>query len=149
MNLKTLHGVKMPKRLQGWEKALSDFIEEMRLKPFKRGAHDCAMFAGRCAEVMTGEDFTSEFLGDYTTKKEAYEFLKKIGYDGLAAIAIEKLGAPLENKNFAGRGDAVLIEYDTEEALGIIDLTGKRAVTVGKDGLIYFDLKHCVKAWKI
>lgn len=137
------------KKKQGWEKKLSDFIEAAKGVPFKRGSHDCAWFAGKAIDLMTDQDTTSEFIGDYKSKKAAYEFLKQIGYDGLAAVATAKLGEPLQNINYAGRGDCVLINYESQEALGIIDLSGRRAVSVTNQGLHFFDLKSCVQAWKV
>lgn len=138
---------------QGWESRLSKFIDEMRDRPFKHGVHDCAFFSGRCAEIMTGRDFTTEFIGDYDSKKEAYKFLKKLGYAGLSAIPERKLGVALSSPKFAKRGDAVLIKHEvdgeTEEALGIVDLSGRKVVTVGLDGLLYFRMEYWVKAWEI
>jgi hypothetical protein len=98
---------------------------------------------------MTGDDTTSEFKGPYKTKKEAYEFLKKIGYEGLAAIPNKLLGPPLPSPAYAGRGDGVLIVVDGEEALGIIDLSGRRAVSVDLNGLRFYEMKYVVTAWKV
>lgn len=128
---------------------LTEYIEKMRLVPFKRGVHDCALFAGNCIDIETGLDTTSEFRKPYGTKKAAYELLKKMGYDGLAAVANAKLGEALPSPFYAGRGDCVLIEYEGEEALGIVDMTGRRAVTVGKDGLKFYDMKYWSKGWSV
>lgn len=137
------------KKTQGWEKRLSDYIQLVKNQPFERGVHDCALFAGHCADIMTGLDYTSDFKKPYKSKKEAYEFLKTLGYDGLAAIPNKLIGEPLPSPFYAQRGDGILIEYEGEEALGIVDMTGKRAVTVGKDGLVYYDMKHWRTAWRI
>lgn len=139
----------MARKTQGWEKRLSDYIESVKDQPFVRGVHDCALFAGVCAEVMTEQDFTEQFRRPYKTKKEAYEFLKSIGFDGLAAIPNKLLGEPYPNVAHAKRGDGALIECEGEEALGIIDMTGRRAVTVSKDGLKFYDIKYVTKAWEI
>lgn len=134
---------------QGWEKRLADYIYEMRLEPFKRGVHDCAVFAGNCIEVMTGENVTSDYVAKYKNRKEGYDFLKALDVDGLAGIATKTLGEPLPSPSYAMRGDVVFIEIDEQEALGIVDLSGRRAVTVGKDGLAYYPMKHWTKAWKV
>ena len=134
---------------QGWEVRLSEYFDKMRNVPFKRGEHDCALFAGNCADVMTGLDFTSDFRKPYKTREQAYEFLKTLGYEGLAAIPNRLIGPPLPSPAYAQRGDGVLIEFGGEESLGIVDMSGKKAVTVGKDGFVFYDMKYWVKAWRI
>jgi hypothetical protein len=140
-------------KTQGWELRLSAYIHKMKDEPFKRGKHDCALFAGVCADIMTGKDFTSKFRRPYKTKEQAYEFLKQLGYEGLAAIPNKLIGPPLPAPGYAQRGDGVLIEVEAEgdvhEALGIVDMTGRRAVTVGKNGLVFYDMKYWKAAWRI
>lgn len=140
----------MTKKTQGWEIRLNAYFEEMRQKPFKRGRHDCALFAGHCVDIMQETNVTSEFKqSPYRTKKEAFEMLKSMGYDDLAAIATRKLGEPLPAPVYAGRGDCVLIEHDDQEALGIVDLSGRQAVTIGKNGFVFYPMKNWVKGWKV
>jgi hypothetical protein len=140
-------------KTQGWEVRLSEYIDKVRNEPFKRGVHDCALFAGVCADIMTGQDFTSQFRKPYKTKEQAYEFLKQLGYEGLAAIPNKLIGPALPAPAYAQRGDGVLIEVEIDgvrqEALGIVDMTGRRAVTVGKDGLVYYKMEHWKMAWRI
>lgn len=137
-------------KTQGWEIRLDTYFEKMRLVPFKRGQHDCALFAGHCVDVMRETDVTTEFKQTpYKTKKEAFEMLKALGYDDLAAIATKKLGAPLPAPGYAQRGDCVLIEHENQQALGIVDLSGRRAVTIGKEGFVFYPMKNWVTAWKV
>lgn len=137
-------------KTEGWESRLNAYFEQMRLVPFKRGRHDCALFAGHCIDIMTEHNTTAEFLAKpYKTKKEAFEMLKALGYDDLAAIADKKLGEPLPAPGYAQRGDCVLIEHEGQQALGIVDLSGRRAVTIGKDGFMFYPMKNWVKAWKV
>jgi len=136
-------------KTQGWEKRLADYFEEMRDKPFKRGVNDCALFAGNCVDLMTGLNTTEEFRRPYKSRKQAYTLLKELGYNDLTAVAMKKLGDPLPGVAYAKRGDVVLVEYDGQDALAIVDLSGKHAATVGKDGLMYFDMKYWSKAWEV
>lgn len=139
----------MTNKTQGWEKRLADYLFEVKDKPFKRGAHDCALFAGRCVDIMTGSDTVTEFLHPYESRAEAYEMLKTLGYDGLEAIANKKLGEPLPLVSYAGRGDCVLLKVDDHEALGIVDLSGRFAVTIGLKGLVHMPPAYWEKAWKV
>jgi len=136
-------------KTEGWENRLTQYIEEMRDKPFKRGSHDCALFAGNCIDLMTGRDTTSEFRRPYKNRKEAMTLLKTLGYDNLEAVATAKLGEPLSNINFAGRGDCVTVPCKEGIALAIVETSGKRAVTTGKGGLEYYPAKDWLKAWKV
>lgn len=139
----------MTQKTEGWEVRLSDYLQEKHAAPFVRAEHDCALFAGNCVEIMTGRDVTSEFRKPYKSKAAAEKFLKSLGYDDLEAVANAKLGEKLPSTAFAGRGDCVMIEVEGEQALGIVDLSGRRAATVGKDGLVYFPAKNWVSAWKV
>lgn len=140
----------MTNKTQGWEIRLNNYFEEMRNVPFKRGVHDCALFAGHCIDIMTETDTTSEFKETpYMTREQAFEMLRSMGYDDLSAIADKKLGISLRSPAYAGRGDCVLIQHDDHEALGIVDLSGKRAITIGKDGFVFYPFKNWVKAWKV
>lgn len=139
----------MTSKTQGWEIRLADYIKKMHGKPFKRGQHDCALFAGHCIDIMTGKDTTSEFQKPYKNRKEAMALLKKLGYANLEAVATEKLGERMDNLNFAGRGDCVTVPCAEGVALAIVDLSGKKAVTTGKNGLEYYNRTQWLNAWKV
>lgn len=136
-------------RRQDWMMKLNDFIEKNRNRAFRRSVFDCAVFAGLAVKEMTDEDFVEKYIGSYKTKKEGFEMLKKEGVENLVALADRYLGRPLSNVKMAKRGDVVAIKYEDEIALGVVDLTGRRAVTTGKDGLFFFDSKHWLRAWSV
>lgn len=136
-------------REQDWENALNEHLEKMRHTEFKRGLNDCALFVCDCILAMTGKDFASDYRGQYTTRKQAEALIKKHGNKDLKSLATEQLGEPYTNINFAKRGDVVLVPCPEGEALAILDLTGKRAVTTGKDGLVYYPREQWIKAWSL
>ncbi len=144
-----LYGEKMPNRTEGWENRLREFLQIAATLPFERGSHCCATFAGRCVEIMQEREVLPEFRGDYKTKEDAYKFLKEKGYTGLSSIADKILGKPLENVRFAKRGDVVLVVQEGQEALGIVDLTGRNVLTVGLQGLVSYPLSQIVAAWEV
>lgn len=98
---------------------------------------------------MTDTDFVEEYVGTYKSKAEGMKKLKDEGINSLVELADECLGLSLINPNFACRGDVVAVEYEDEIALAIIDLTGRRAVTTGKDGLVFFERRYWLKAWSV
>ncbi len=136
-------------RLEDWVVRLDKFIESNRNRQFKRGEFDCALFAGYAVEEMTGEKMVGPYLRTYKTKKEAFDMLRAGGIKSLVELANKYLGEPLENVNFASRGDIVAVKYENEVALAVIDLTGRFAVTTGKDGLFFFEKKYWLKAWGV
>lgn len=138
-------------RHQDWQKRLNECILKNAKKPFKRGQHDCAMFAVKCANTMRKDvkDFAQDFKKDYKNKKEADKILKDKGFKTLEDVATKKLGEPLPSASFAGRGDCVSVKCPEGIALAIVDLTGRRAVTTGKNGLEYYPMDQWLKAWRI
>ena len=136
-------------RFEDWPNRLDKFIEENRHRKFERGEFDCALFAGLALEAMTGEEFVKPYFRGYKTKKQAFDMLRAGGMDSLIEVANKYLGGSLESVNFASRGDIVAVKYENEVALAVVDLTGRYAVTTGKDGLFFFDRKYWLKAWGV
>ena len=136
-------------RFENWPIRLDEFIETNRHRKFERGHFDCALFAGLAIEAMTGVELVQDYVGQYKSKRAGFDLLKDRGLDNLSDVAVKHLGEPLTNVNFAGRGDVVVVQYEGELALAVIDLTGRRAVTTGKDGLIFFGREFWLKAWGV
>lgn len=138
-------------RYENWETRLSEFLEECIDKPFKRGQHDCALFAANCINVVrnTKEDIGKEFRIDYKNRQKAVELLKKKGFANLEAVATKKLGPKYPSAKFGKRGDCVSVKCSEGIALAIVDLTGKRAVTTGKNGLEYYSINEWLNAWEV
>lgn len=136
-------------RYEDWQTRLSIFLEENHHRNFKRGSFDCAIFAGLALQVIAGENFVDDYIGKFKTKREAFKLLRSEGIDDLLQVADKYLGDSLSHVNLGMRGDVVAIEFDGDYALGVIDMTGRRAVTTGKDGLIFLGVKHWLKAWRV
>ncbi|MGH1376696.1 MAG: DUF6950 family protein [Alphaproteobacteria bacterium] len=136
-------------RKQGWENHFSEFLKRHNGKSFKRGNNDCALFAANGIDVLTGNDYGLSFRGLYKSKSQAQNILKEQGFEDLESVADAFLGDAYHSVFYAQRGDCVLIEYESETALGLVDLTGQMAVTTGKDGLVKYKPEFWVKAWKV
>lgn len=137
------------KKTQGWEKRLAEYIQSVRFQKFDYKVHNCAMFAGRCVDVMTGADYTSEFIGQYKTRGEAYAFLKSAGYNDLEAIPRKFFGDPLPHVSYAQRGDVALIHNNDMFALGIVSLSGQTVLSVGVNGLVHLPLSEALEVWRV
>lgn len=137
------------KRYQNWPTLLDGFIREVRHRKFVRGRHDCALFACDCIDVMTGSDIARDFRGQYRSGKKAYALVKEKGHDDLLSLADARVGNRLDSPNKAGRGDMVAVPCREGHALAIVDLTGKYAVTAGKDGLQWYPADQWLAAWKV
>lgn len=135
-------------RKDNWQDELVKLIERHKTKPFKRGYNDCALFAGKAVYKMTGNDYVTKFLGKYKTKKASAKIVKELGYKSLSDIADKHLD-PYTSPMFAKRGDCVLVEVDGGEALAIVDMSGRYALTTGKDGLVHIEMKHWQKGWAV
>jgi hypothetical protein len=136
-------------KLENWTVEFSEFIQENKNREFKRSMFDCTIFVGLAIEVITGVNLVEDYLGQYKTKKEGFELLKSQGINDLCDLVTEHLDQPYSGVGFAQRGDVVLIEYHGETALGVVDLTGRRVVTTGKEGLVFLKMEHWLKAWKV
>lgn len=136
-------------RFENWPVRLDAFIETNRHRKFDRGHFDCALFAGLAIEAMTDTKLVQDYVGLYKSKRAAFDMLKERGLNSLIDVATKHLGEPLTNINFAGRGDVVAVKYENELTLAVVDLTGRRAVTTGKDGLIFFEREFWLKAWGV
>lgn len=136
-------------RIEGWEVRLAAFLETRRERKFKRGAHDCVIFACDAIKEVSGVDLAADYRGKYTTKKKALEIIKSMGCEDLADVAERRLGMPLSSVTRAKRGDLVAVKYDGEIALGVVDMSGSQVATTGKDGIQYFSRKFWLKAWAV
>lgn len=137
------------RRYSDWVLRLSSYINEVRDVPFKRGEHDCALFACNCILKMTGVDIASDFRGMYTDKAGAYKLVLSKGFDDLIGLASSRLRNKQENTSYLGRGDMVVVPCVEGIALGIVDLTGNYAVTTGKNGLVSADKDQWICGWKV
>jgi len=131
-------------RYENWLEALNKYIGEVYDKPFKWGVHDCCHFAGRCVEVMTGDNPMKGIK--YKSKLGANKLMKAIPLDERLT---ELFGSSVPVA-FAKRGDLVYTEFGGCPCVGVS--VGKDALFVGFDGhegLITVSVADCDKAFRI
>lgn len=143
-------------RLTHWEQKFVEFMEAATERPFSWGEHDCAIFAGRSVEAITGTNPLADYVneagqGRYKTAKSAYRLLYKLDDGSLAVAAARQLGEEI-NPMFAQRGDVVLQNVKDDafftERLGVC-VGSEAAFAHEPKGLSYVHMKFCAKAWRV
>ena len=122
-------------RVEQWESKLHNFIESCREKPFVRGETDCGLFVADCINLLQGRDLDAgiKYRGKYKNKKELKALMLENGHNDLIDITTEALGKPYVNVKMSQRGDCVGFTGKEGIAIGVVDLTGKNAITTGKE----------------
>ncbi len=148
-------------------------------RPFSWGSHDCCLWACDCVAAMTGVDPAAWFRGacdptgstlGYSSRAGARRALGRFiaaenleagrGFAGaLEAVAVHLAArhgmTRLAAVALAGRGDLVFVEAIEGEAeppgpaLGIVDLSGTRALFAGEKGLASLPLARAEIAWRV
>ena len=136
------------KRLPDWERRLIDITEKSRKKPFVRGKRDCGLWVCDVIKTITGVDLGVDYRGVYKNLDGAKLALKRDG-GSLYHATIKKLGLPMNNVNFAQRGDLVMLRGDEGLSLGIVDNSGAKILGYNHTGLLSHPLSRAIKAWKI
>lgn len=132
-------------RHDNWPTLLSDFIERSVNRPFEWGVSDCTLFAASAAAEMTGVDFAKALRGKYSSARGAQRLMDEAG--GLSAILLST-GLEEVQPLCAQRGDAVMVETDGREALGVIGMDGG-VVCQGPDGLTFLPIDRALRAWRV
>lgn len=127
-------------RAEHWPETLAAFIEARRTTAFEWGVTDCTLFAADAVEAITGVDPAKQYRGKYADQKGALRLIKDAGSLS-ALVPLASISLP-----FAGRGDVVLVEMDTGEALGVH--IGRTIAAQGPDGLVFLPVASVVAAWR-
>lgn len=130
-------------RLEDWPTRLAEFIEARRARAFSWGDSDCCLFVCDAIEAMTGADPGARWRGLYSSEKGARRVLRDNG--GVSGIATLVLG-PAVPAPLAGRGDVVLVDSPSGEALALC--IGAVIASQGADGLVFLPLASAKAAWK-
>ncbi len=138
-------------RFEDWPERLAALFERAADRPFRRGRHDCALFAGEAVFVMTGTDLRKPFLGKYKTRRGADGALKR--FAGTMLDATVKLaaahGAVEIEPGFAQRGDIAYVEMGDLSALAVLDLAGTFVTTgPGVIGFLPVPRDYVLRVWR-
>lgn len=129
-------------RRDGWEHDLHQVIEGARQRPFSWGSHDCATWAARVRQALTGEAAPG-WAGTYRTAAGAARAIRRAGAKDLCDAVSREIGQALASVALARRGDIV----SDGKALGVC--LGRDAAFLGPDGLVFLPMTACAMAWEI
>jgi hypothetical protein len=127
-------------RHSGWEAAFAARIEDTKHTPFEWGKNDCILWAGGCAEAITGRNYLSNIKGRYKTKRGAYRLIKSLAPSLPEAVDLYASRIPVLT---ATRGDVVW----NGEGMGVCN--GVYSLFLTEAGLVSLKTKECSIAWRI
>ena len=133
------------RRLANWDVALGHYFADTRRLAHRYGKADCALYAAGAILAMTGEDFARWHRSKYTTEAGAARYMRRQGWQDLAALGDAFL--PRIDLAKAGRGDLLLMPGDAGEFFAI--KAGARAVALGERGPELFAIDPNSLAWKV
>jgi len=127
-------------KIEGWEKALEDYLKVEQENDFEWGLFDCCSFAGGAVEAMTGVnpylDFMAEIGHAYHDEKTGRAFMERKG--GLARILTREFG---HHVNDGVEGDLAYCVFPDGSAVGV--LMGSHCIFRGETGLVAVDPIEC------
>lgn len=129
-------------RVEGWEKLLTEYIEQAYNVEFVWGKKDCALWCADWINTCTGKDYAKHWRGRYTTEDELRELLNARQLDSYGDIG-DLYEHPVDVKHIM-RGDIILHPIGT---LGIC--TGVDSVFITERGVLIEKTHKCLKGWKV
>lgn len=138
-------------RIDGWEKRLSELIEENSKRKFEYGIFDCVLFACDAIKSLTGLNPRRIIAKEYQGEGEASKIIEEWGgIERIANIVADRYAFESIPVLFAQRGDIVMAEIKNLKSLGVC--VGKKvAFPKLQGGLVFMniDSKLLIKAWRI
>ena len=141
-------------RVPNWDIKLAEHINSLRDYPFMWGENDCLTFVNKCVEVMRGDSFADDWVGDYTTAQGAFRKYRKLLYTQEYDTVIDVLDDRLERftGRFPMRGSVVGRPVD--QTIGIIPVMLGIVISdlgafVSEQGMIFSTLDENDLFWSV
>lgn len=132
---------------------LDAFIAARRALPFAYFKQDCAHIAADWVLEKTGADPLADLRVPADEPRSLLALMRKVrAAGGMAAIATERLGAPIP-RLMAQRGDVVLVA--SGRPVGRVSgftfgiCTGSNVVVPDTGGLVFWPVSTGVHAWRV
>jgi len=142
----------MIRKKENWVQMFLEVYAEHEFAEFKFGYHDCCATVVDMLSRMTGID-VMECLGRrYRSERGAKIKLKRHGgVLGLGEFVATHFEVPETTIRRAKPGDIIcLANQDKEQALGIIDLSGRECLVVQNNkGWLKYQKDTIIRAWSI
>ena len=141
-------------RVPNWDIKLAEHINSLRDYPFMWGENDCLTFVNKCVEVMRGDSFADDWVGDYTTAQGAFRKYRKLLYTQEYDTVIDMLDDRLERftGRFPMRGSVVGRPVD--QTIGIIPVMLGIVISdlgafVSEQGMVFSTLDENDLFWSV
>lgn len=141
-------------RVPNWDIKLAEHINSLRDYPFMWGENDCLTFVNKCVEVIRGDSFADDWLGDYTTAQGAFRKYRKLLYTQEYDTVIDMLDDRLErfDGRFPVRGSVVGRPVD--QTIGIMPVMLGMVISdlgafVSEEGMIFSTLDENDLFWSV
>jgi hypothetical protein len=159
-----MEGATLNKRFEDWPERLGAFFAERADRAFAWGGNDCCLFVCDAVLAMTDLDMAADLRGAYATEIGAASSMIAYLRNTWNVAELPEPGKLLEEfaskmaaehafpevpPAFAQRGDVVLFDGGSGLTLGLVAMSGTRAVSVGPAGAVEVPIAECVKAWRI
>jgi hypothetical protein len=141
-------------RVPNWDIKLAEYVDSLRDYPFVWGEHDCLTFVNKCVEIIRGESFADDWLGEYTTGRGAFKTYRKLLYTQEYDTVVDMLDDRLERftGRFPPRGSVVGRPCD--QTLGVLPVSlgiiiSDLAAFLGNDGMVISTLYEDDLFWSV
>lgn len=141
-------------RVPNWDIKLAEYVNSLQDYPFVWGENDCLTFVNKCAEVIRGQSFADDWLGDYTTATGAFRKYRKLLYTQEYDTVIDMLDDRLERftGRFPPRGS--LVGRPVDQTIGIMPVllgvvTSDLAAFLGSDGMVFSIIDENDLFWSV
>lgn len=141
-------------RVPNWDIKLAEHINSVRDYPFMWGENDCLTFVNKCVEVIRGDSFADDWLGDYTTAQGAFRKYRKLLYTQEYDTVVDMLDDRLErfDGRFPVRGSVVGRPVD--QTIGIMPVMLGMVISdlgafVSEEGMIFSTLDENDLFWSV
>ena len=139
-------------RFPDWDLRLAEYIEAVRLQPFKWGKHDCLTFANNALAQQRGSGFADDFLGGYATAKGAFlKYQRWLRHTHFTDV-LHGMDSRLQRIDsvYPPRGAIAAMPVSGEVlpvAFGVV--TGRLSVFVGDNGLEFITPRDGFMFWGV
>ena len=141
-------------RVPNWDIKLAEYVNSLHDYPFVWGENDCITFVNNCVEIIRGQSFADDCLGDYTTPKTALlHYRRKLNHLEYDTV-IDMLDDRLErfDGRFPSRG--FVVGRPVDQKIGVLPIILGIVVSdlgafLCDDGMVLLSLEENDLFWSV
>jgi hypothetical protein len=128
---------------------LHQFIQSEIGKPFNYGEHDCATFAAKALDIITGGGMFDTIQSRRIECNDLIPYMEKYGSIG---EHFESVGGKEVDVSFASTGDFIVIEHAEGQFSACVCMGARTAVNTEERGVLLFPtskLQNIIGVWRV